>query len=55
MDVFCHQVYLICTPKIFREIEDMEVVNVGGHIISRLRYADDTSLLVLEEQKLQNV
>ena len=52
---FCCQVYLICTPKIFREIEDMEGVNVGGHNINNLMYADDTSLLALEEQNLQNL
>ena len=52
---FCHQVYLICTPKIFREIEDMEGMNVGGHNINNLRYADDTSLLALGEEKLQNL
>ena len=33
----------------------MEGVNVGGHNINNLRYADDTSLLALEEQKLQNL
>ena len=43
------------TERIFREIEDMEGVNVGGHNINNLRYADDTSLLALEEQKLQNL
>ena len=32
----------------------MEGVNVGEHNIKNLRYADDTSLLALEEQKLQN-
>ena len=53
--MFCHKVYLICTLKIFREIEDMEGMNVGGHNINNLRYADDTSLLALEEQKLQNL
>ena len=53
--MFCHQVYVICTPKIFREIEEMEDVNVGGHNINNLRYVDDTSLLALEEQKLQNL
>ena len=41
--------------KIFREIEDMEGVNVGRHNINNLRKADDTSLLALEEQKLQNL
>ena len=33
----------------------MEGVNVGGHNINNLRYADDTSLLALKEQKLQNL
>ena len=33
----------------------MEGVNVGGHNINNLKYADDTSLLALEEQKLQNL
>ena len=43
------------TEKIFREIEDIKGMNVGGHIINILRYADDTSLLALEEHKLQNL
>ena len=33
----------------------MEGMNVGGHNINNLRYADDTSLLALEEQILQNL
>ena len=33
----------------------MEGVTVGGHNINNLRYADDTSLLALKEQKLQNL
>ena len=33
----------------------MEGVNVGGHNINNLRYVDDTSLLALEEQKLQKL
>ena len=33
----------------------MEGVNVGGHNINNLRYAYGTSLLALEEQKLQNL
>ena len=28
--------------KIFREIEDIEGMNVGGYNINNLRYADDT-------------
>ena len=33
----------------------MEGVNVGGHNINNFSYADDTSLLALKEQKLQNL
>ena len=33
----------------------MEDMNVGGHNSNNLRYAHDTSLLALEEQKLQNL
>ena len=40
------------TEKIFREIEDMEGVNVGGHNINNLRYADDTSLLAPGRTKI---
>ena len=53
--VLSPSLFNLYTEKIFREIEDMEGVNVGGHIINNLRYADDTSLLALEEQKLQNL
>ena len=52
--VLSPSLFNLYTEKIFREIEDMEGVNVGGHI-KNLRYADDTSLLALEEQKLQNL
>ena len=33
----------------------MEGMNLGGNNINNLRYADDTSLLALGEQKLQNL
>ena len=53
--VLSPSLFNLYTEKIFREIEDMEGVNVGGHNINNLRYADNTSLLALEEQKLQNL
>ena len=49
--VLSPSLFNLYTEKLFREIEDMEGVNVGGHNINNLRYADDTSLLALEEQK----
>ena len=33
------------TEKIFREVEDMKGINIGGVNINNLRYADDTVLL----------
>ena len=51
--MFCHLVYLIYlfihrslyTERIFRKVEDLKGVNVGGVNINNLRYADDTALL----------
>ena len=53
--VLSPSLFNLYTEKIFRETEDMEGVIVGGHNINNLKYADDTSLLALEEQKLQNL
>ena len=52
---FYHQVYLICTQKKYSEKQDMEGMKFGGHNVNNLRYADDTSLLALEGQQLQNL
>ena len=53
--VLSPSLFNLYTEKIFREIEDMKGMNVGGYNINNLRFADDTSLLALEEQKLQNL
>ena len=53
--VLSPHLFNLYTEKIFKEIEVMEGVNVGGHNINNLRYADGTTLLALEEQKLQNL
>ena len=50
--VLSPSLFNLYTEKIFREIEDMEGVNVGGHNINNLRYADDTSLLALERTNI---
>ena len=31
--------------KIFRELEDLEGINVGGHNLNNLRFADDSALV----------
>ena len=43
------------TDMIFRHIEDMEGVIVGGVNINNLRYADDTVLLADSEGSLQTI
>lgn len=40
---------------ILRNIEQHEGVQVGGHNINNLRYADDTVLIADSEEKLQNI
>ena len=43
------------TEMIFRHIEDMEGVIVGGININNLRYADDTVVLADSEGSLQTI
>ena len=45
-DVSFHPAYFnIYTEKIFKEVQDMRGVTIGGINLNNLRYADDTSLL----------
>ena len=43
------------TEQIFREVEIMKRVTVGGVNINNLRYTDDTVLLTCNEKDLQNL
>ena len=43
------------TELIFRNINELEGVNIGGYNINNLRYADDTVLLAENEEQLQKV
>ena len=43
--VLSPNLFNLYTEKIFREVEDMKGVNIGGVSINNLRYADDTVLL----------
>ena len=44
--VLSPNLFNLYTEKIFREVEDMKGVNIGGVNINNLRYADETVLLV---------
>ena len=43
--VLSPNLFNLYTEKIFREVEDMKGVNIGGVNINNVRYADDTVLL----------
>ena len=47
--------FSLYTECIFKEIQDMKGIAIGGHNINNLRYADDTVLLAENEQDLQHL
>ena len=53
--VLSPNLYNLYTEKIFREIEGMPGVVIGGVNINNLRYADDTGLLAIDSGTLQDL
>ena len=53
--VLSPSLFNLYTEKIFREIEEMNGVNIGGVNINNLRYADDTVLLAENNTDLQDL
>ena len=53
--VLSPNLYNLYTEKIYREIEGMPGVVIGGVNINDLRYADDTGLLAIDSGKLQDL
>ena len=51
--VLSPNLFNLYTEKIFREVEDMKGINIGGVNINNLRYADDTVLLAEDPMFLQ--
>lgn len=45
--------FSVYTENIFKEIKDLRGINIGGHNINNIRYADDTVLLAENENDLQ--
>ena len=53
--VLSPNLFNLYTEKIFREVEDMKGINIGGVNINNLRYADDTVLLAEGPMFLQSL
>ena len=53
--VLSSSLFNLCTEQMFREVEAMMGVTVGGININNLRYADYTVLLTCNEKDLQNL
>ena len=51
--VLSPNLFNLYTEKIFREVEDMKRMNIGGVNINNLRYADETVLLAEGSMFLQ--
>ena len=51
--VLSPNLFNLYTEKIFREVEDMKGVSIGGVNINNLRYADDTVLIAESSMNLQ--
>ena len=47
--------FSLYTEMIMRHIKDLDGLRVGGVNINNLRYADDTTLIAVDEQKLQKL
>ena len=53
--VLSPNLFHLYTEKLFREVEDMKGVDIGGVNINNLRYADDTVLLAEGPMFLQDL
>ena len=53
--VLSPNLFNLYTDRVFRELEDLRGVSIGGVNISNLRYADDTSLIAEGITDLQDL
>ena len=53
--VLSPSLFNLYTEHIFRSLEDLEGVNIGGMNVNNLRYADDTALLAETSEALQHL
>ena len=49
------KLFNLYTEEIFRKADELPGINIGGHNVTNLRYADDTALLAESEEKLQAI
>ena len=43
------------SERIFRKLREKPGINIGGHVINNLRYADDTVILATSKEELQDI
>ena len=43
------------TERIFRKVREKSGVSIGGHVINNIRYADDTVLLAISKEDLEDI
>ena len=53
--VLSSSLFNLYTEHIFRQIDELPGVKIGGRNINNLRYADDTVLLAETEEDLQKI
>ena len=53
--VLSRDLFNLYSETILRELEDMPGLKIGGKIINKLRYADDTALIAENQKDLQNL
>ena len=47
--------FALYTEMIMRELDDMDGLRIGGTVVNKLRYADDTVIIVESEEQLQRL
>ena len=53
--IFSPDLFNLNRENVFRELEDLDGISVGGHNLTNLRFADDSMLVASSQQGLQDL